>query len=302
MSRTLVGFLCLMPHTTAVGAEQKRRTGKKYRESATIKDYTGTTATTSLHTGQRVQDREVMRAWHEGGAGWRNLHSQAGHETARVKRAMLAGEERLRVSEPDASYQLDVVVPMFLSGPMTLRRFHSINQWLRPRPRRIYVVAATTASCHFLTHGPDPVHNLECFPENAFTPFTIPEIACAYPKLHRLRGSGWFVQQFIKLFTALADVGIADDYVIMDSDNLLVSPLHVVRPPNMHVVPHARAHAHAHSQSVWMSSHSHAHTRTPYETLVTDNESPQLWSAKLIAGSGAGLPYCSLLLLHRYTM
>ena len=170
------------------------------------------------------EDAAVMGGWISPQNGWRTIQYQSTREPG-----PFGAGRRLVVSDVHPSFEFDIVVPFFLTGVNSIRRMHALNRFVRPRPRRIYLLGATTHTCRYLARGPDPVRNLYCLPAQALSGQTIPEMKRAYANLPASGRAGWFLQQFAKIFVALADIGLSEDFLIMDSDNLLLQPLTVLR-------------------------------------------------------------------------
>lgn len=203
----------------------------------------------------------AIGGWFHPTLGWSKLHARAHMLAVAAKNNSAAPKAPKHFwpvveSDVDARFELDVVIPFFLTGVNSVRRMHSLNKYIRPQPRRIFVLAATIHTCQYLTRtSREPVKNLHCLPAQALSGWSIPEMRAAYGNLSESGRAGWFLQQFAKLFVALADIGLSEDFLIMDSDNLMLQPLTVVH----NITVHVRHLAHEPRPGSSQRMHAHAH-------------------------------------------
>lgn len=132
----------------------------------------------------------------------------------------------LQIKSFEESFEIDVVVPFFLTSLNTAERIHSLRKYIRPKVRNVFFLVESDVSCSYLRSLATRNY---CIPMHALSGISSSEIDKKYPELGASgRRGGWFIQQFAKLFISLVDIGLSDYYIIIDSDNLFLKPFEVL--------------------------------------------------------------------------
>ncbi|KAG2446688.1 hypothetical protein HYH02_008254 [Chlamydomonas schloesseri] len=140
-------------------------------------------------------------------------------------------EEQQRGSTP-----IDVVGVSLKPSCVTRASVHALNAYLKPRV--IHVVTTNAEKCRiFASFAP----NVECHIQDELLGGLTVDAVGAYIEQHlgidqhkHFKGrelSGWYMQQFLKLGSALALPQLSQHYVVWDLDMILLRPVQVLFPP-----------------------------------------------------------------------
>ena len=89
-----------------------------------------------------------ISGWFDAHNGWPFLHDQAGQALRGA--GPMPMSKKLIIHDVAPTFELDVVVPFFLTGANSVRRMHAINRVVRPPPRRIYALGTTSHCANLL--------------------------------------------------------------------------------------------------------------------------------------------------------
>eukprot|EP00198_Chlamydomonas_reinhardtii_P012401 XP_001701738.1 predicted protein [Chlamydomonas reinhardtii] len=140
-------------------------------------------------------------------------------------------EEQQRGSAP-----IDVVGVSLKPSCVTRASVHALNAYLKPRV--IHVVTTNAEKCRIFSSF---ASNVECHIQDELLNGLTVDAVGAYIEQHlgidqhkHFKGrelSGWYMQQFLKLGSALALPQLSQHYVVWDLDMVLLRPVQLLFPP-----------------------------------------------------------------------